>query len=470
MGERKPQEDQPLKERERERPAARTVSVARSIVALMAIAFLLGGCGMFDGPQSWVRPHGPVADRQYDLFMITVWVTLFIFVVVVGVMMYAVLRFQVKEGEPQGELPPQVHGNAMIEGGLGVAAALLLLIIAVPTVQVIFWADQVPPDVAQAGISALAVATTLPSAAPSAAPSTDASASPAANPSGEISASPSTDASASPSSDASASPSSDASASPSGDASGSPAAPASSGSPLAAVPAAPTPTPGVLTLVVTGHQWWWQFEFPDLDINVPDEFHIPVGVPIDIKLHSKDVIHSFWVPGLAGKTDVIPGQENHMWFMASEPGEYFGHCTEFCGGSHALMRFKCIADTPADFAKWLAHEKSDAANAAALAQMPGYKIFIDQCARCHTVRGTEAAGAQCPDLTHLKIRKKFAGDVFDDNDAELTKWIHDPPDMKPGTGITTHDPQGESAEIGMPKLPLSDDQIKQVVEFLDKLQ
>ncbi|MHB2017885.1 MAG: cytochrome c oxidase subunit II [Candidatus Xenobia bacterium] len=377
------------------------------------MSFLVGGCSLFDGPQSFVRPYGPVADRQYYLFMITCWVTLFIFVVVTGVMMYAVLRFRVKEGEPEGELPPQVHGNAIIEGGLGVAAALLLLIIAVPTVQVIFWQDTVPNDYAQAGVAALSQATASPSAsgAPSPAPSGEASSAPAAG-----------------------------------------------------------ATPGVLELVVTGHQWWWQFDFPDLGVTTADEFHIPVGVPIDIKLHSKDVIHSFWVPSLAGKTDVIPGQENHMWFEASKPGEYYGHCTEFCGGSHALMRFRCIADTPADFAKWLAHEKSDVADATTLEQMPGYKIFVDQCARCHTVGGTDAMGTQCPNLTHLKERKMFAGEAFPDDDKDLHEWIHDPPEMKPGEGITTHDPQGETAEIGMPDLHLSDDQINEVVQFLDKLQ
>ncbi|MGQ0521297.1 MAG: cytochrome c oxidase subunit II [Actinomycetota bacterium] len=214
----------------------------------------------------------------------------------------------------------------------------------------------------------------------------------------------------------------------------------------------------VVHVDVVGHQWWWEYRYPDHGVVTANELHIPVGVPIAINLESVDVIHSFWVPKLAGKIDAIPNRSNHMTLQAETPGTYFGQCAEFCGLSHGDMRLRVVAHEPADFEKWVASnveeaelpteaEDEEAAAGAALFRAKG-------CASCHTVKGF-AAGEVGPDLTHLQQRKTFAGAIFDLNEKNMRAWLRNPPEEKPGSI--------------MPDLDLTEEEITSLIAYLDTL-
>jgi cytochrome c oxidase subunit 2 len=212
-----------------------------------------------------------------------------------------------------------------------------------------------------------------------------------------------------------------------------------------------------LQVTVIGHQFWWEYQYTDLGITTANELSIPAGVPVELTLKSVDVIHSYWIPPLAGKTDVIPGRENHMSFQADRPGTYLGQCTEFCGLSHANMRARAIAYSQSDFDTWVAREKtavkapvdgSDAAKGLALFNGKG-------CAGCHTVEGV-SQGKVGPNLTHLQSRSTFAGSMFALNEDNLRTWLEDPPGVKPGSV--------------MPDLGLTGEEITQLIAYLETLQ
>jgi cytochrome c oxidase subunit II len=211
----------------------------------------------------------------------------------------------------------------------------------------------------------------------------------------------------------------------------------------------------VVKVTVTGHQWWWEYDYPDHDVVTANELHIPVGVPIAITLESEDVIHSFWPPKLAGKIDVIPNRQNHMTLQADEPGTYYGQCAEFCGLSHGDMRLRVVAHEPGDFEEWVESnteeaelpEEAEAAAGAALFRAKG-------CASCHTVKGY-AAGDVGPDLTHLQQRKVFAGAIFDMNEKNMRRWLRNPPEEKPGSI--------------MPNLELTEEEITTLIAYLNTL-
>ncbi len=200
------------------------------------------------------------------------------------------------------------------------------------------------------------------------------------------------------------------------------------------------PEKAALTIEVTGSQWWWKARYLDDDpskvLTTANEIHVPVGKPVRIQLIGADVIHSFWVPALAGKTDAIPGQVNTTWIEASAPGRYHGACTEYCGLQHAHMAFDIVAEAPDDFAKWLAAQLAPApAPSAAMKQ--GQHDFEFHCGACHTVRGTEAGGTVGPDLTHLMSRQTIAGGAAPNNAGMLAAWIANPQAIKPGTRMPT---------------------------------
>jgi cytochrome c oxidase subunit 2 len=189
-----------------------------------------------------------------------------------------------------------------------------------------------------------------------------------------------------------------------------------------------------LTIEVTGRQWWWQVRYlaadPAQSFTTANEIHIPVGEPVRLKLVAGDVIHSFWVPQLTGKTDLIPGQTNESWIEARQPGVYRGQCGEYCGVQHAHMGFLVIADTPADFARWRSHQlEAPPADAAGSA---GAALFTARCGGCHTVRGTDAAGVLGPDLSHLMTRRTLAAALLPNDGPSLGHWIADPQGLKPG--------------------------------------
>jgi cytochrome c oxidase subunit 2 len=198
--------------------------------------------------------------------------------------------------------------------------------------------------------------------------------------------------------------------------------------------ASPPEKPAV-SIEVTGHQWWWQVRYlsddPSRIFTTANEIHIPTGRPVLFKLIGADVIHSFWVPALAGKTDVIPGQTNETWLEARKPGTYRGQCTEYCGIEHAKMGFIVIADKPADFAHWQAHQLQSAPTPSGDA-VAGEAVFNTHCGSCHAVRGTDAAGVLGPDLSHLMQRKTLGAGILPNDPADLAKWISDPQGIKPG--------------------------------------
>jgi len=218
----------------------------------------------------------------------------------------------------------------------------------------------------------------------------------------------------------------------------------------------PTDGTGVLTVQVTAHQWWWELTYQDPDSHktflTANEIHIPVGERVKILLNSADVIHSFWVPSLAGKMDVIPGQTNVTWVQADAPGIYRGECAVFCGAEHARMQFQVVAQTPKDFEAWRAHQLEEAPQPQDATILRGRLLFESRCAACHTLRGSSAAGLAGPDLTHLMDRSTLAAGTLPNDIGHLAEWIRDPQQDKPGTT--------------MPKVPLSEPDLAAIVAYL----
>ncbi|MGN6149182.1 MAG: cytochrome c oxidase subunit II [Rhizomicrobium sp.] len=196
------------------------------------------------------------------------------------------------------------------------------------------------------------------------------------------------------------------------------------------------PTKPALTIEVIGHQWWWQVRYLNSDpaqiFTTANEIHIPVGQPVRFKLIGADVIHSFWIPQLGGKTDAIPGQTNETWLEAHKPGIYRGQCTEYCGVQHAKMGMLVVAQTPQEFAAWRAHQLQSPARPVDGGQWAGLANFTAYCGACHAVRGTDAAGMLGPDLSHLMQRHTIAAGILPNDPADLDRWISDPQGIKPG--------------------------------------
>jgi cytochrome c oxidase subunit 2 len=214
---------------------------------------------------------------------------------------------------------------------------------------------------------------------------------------------------------------------------------------------------------VIGHQWWWEFKYPDLGINTANELHLPVGQTVDLRLRSADVMHSFWFPRQAGKRDLVPGRENQLWFTPDSVGVYPGQCAEFCGTSHALMAMRLYVDTAEDFERWVQGQAEEAADAGALqppdpAVEAGLEVFFGAggCISCHRIRGTPAAGILGPDLTHVGSRGTIAAGVLENTPENLALWIKDPHDVKPGNLML---------DMG-----LSDEQARQVAAYLLSLK
>jgi cytochrome c oxidase subunit II len=215
-----------------------------------------------------------------------------------------------------------------------------------------------------------------------------------------------------------------------------------------------------LTLQVSAAQWWWGVRYQNSDPSkmfpTANEIHIPVGRPIRVELSSTDVIHSFWIPQLAGKMDVIPGQTNVTWIQASKPGIYRGQCGEFCGAQHAHMAMEVVADEPPAFAAWAARQLEGAALPEDAATLAGARVFSAHCAACHAVRGTAAGGIFGPDLTHLMSRQTIAAGLMANNAGNLSAWLSNPQALKPGTR--------------MPNPILSASELRAVVAYLDTLK
>ncbi|GJG89637.1 cytochrome c oxidase polypeptide II [Gemmatimonadetes bacterium T265] len=261
------------------------------------------------------------------------------------------------------------------------------------------------------------------------------------------------------------------------------------------------PTAPAVTVEVLGHRWWWEIRYrgspPSEGFTTANELHVPVGRPVRIRLASADVIHSFWVPQLAGKTDVVPGQNNEMWLQADRPGTYLGKCAEYCGLEHAQMYFSVVAETPERYAAWVANQQRPAVSdqltsvptgyvrptppgtdpsvpaplpAATLRDVAlqdpaavrmqvarGQQVFLArQCAACHAVRGTNALGRVGPDLTHLASRRTIAAGVLPNTRGNLGGWVSNAQAIKPGNL--------------MPTIPLSGPDLQALLAYLETLR
>jgi cytochrome c oxidase subunit 2 len=362
--------------------------------ALIALVILAAACAP-NATQDTLKPAGPYAEKIDNLFRPVFWIAVGVFVVVEGLLMYLAVRYRHRKG--RRDIPPQVHGNQRLEIAWTIVPAIILVGVAIPTIS---------------GIYALA-----------------------AKPSGQI-----------------------------------------------------------LEVNVIGHQWWWEFDYPGLDVTTANVLHIPVGEPVYASLcaaglgyHGQvapndcqkegafgnvgdDVIHSFWVPELAGKQDVVPGRTNHLVLEADRPGTYTGQCAEFCGLSHAYMRFKVVAQTPSEFDAWVREQQANAvipAKGSLAAQ--GQDLFsgvagpqTGWCIACHAVQGLKDANGNPvvqnggPNLTHLMSRDCFAGCIFAMNQADLERWLKDPPEVKPGSWMLDYG--------------LSDQQVRALVAYLMTLK
>jgi cytochrome c oxidase subunit 2 len=218
-----------------------------------------------------------------------------------------------------------------------------------------------------------------------------------------------------------------------------------------------------VNIEVTGHQWWWSVRYLDgpnaSDIfSTANEIHIPVGRPVVLKLNADDVIHSLWVPNLAGKKDLIPGRTATLQLRADKAGVYRGQCAEFCGLEHALMGLLIVADEPQQYEQWVTAQKQPAPEPQDAKAQRGKQVFQStSCAMCHAITGVEFAGAQHgPDLTHVASRQTLAAGTLKNTREEMAAWIRDPQTMKPGTA--------------MPATPLSQDDLDAVVAYLGGLK
>jgi cytochrome c oxidase subunit 2 len=384
-----------------------------------------------DGHQSTMVTAGPVAAEQLDVFMVTVWVTLVIFILVGTTLAYTTWKFRAKSEAEEHAVPPeQGHGNPLIELGLIGASVLALVIIAIPTLKAIWSTYDVPEADKKDAYEITAV----------------------------------------------------------------------------------------------GYQWWFKFEYPaeqamiDANAKMPlvtaNELVIPAGRAIRVHLRTVDVIHSWWVPKLAGKVDMIPNRANHLWLKADKPGYFWGQCAEYCGDSHAVMRFRVIALEKKEFEDWLQQQTQLAHNTpvpaapdankpkvqfAALRQFAqnetgvsdkfdvnpldqwrakqeaeknsnpeliakGKTTFIGKgCIACHTIRGhPPAMGVQGPDLTHVGARTTIAGGLLENNSEQLRRWIRDPGSVKPGNKMA----KGYADN----KISLNDEEQVAIVAYLESLK
>ena len=300
------------------------------------------------------------SDMAHDvlgLYGLITWASLAIAVLVFAILGYALFRFRDRPGAP---LPPQTHGRAWLEIAWTIGPAVVLLIIAVPTIQVIFRTQsQATPREA-------------------------------------------------------------------------------------------------LEVVVRGHQWWWEFRYPALDVVTANELHLPAGRPIAFHLEGPDVIHSFWIPKLGGKRDVVPGRRNAIAVTPDAPAEFWGQCAEFCGISHANMGMRVVVASAQEFERWIQAQRMPAAEPTGDAAAAGKALFAaSACVGCHTVRGV-SAGVLGPDLTHVGSRRTLAGGLLPNTPEAMTRWVRDAPAVKPG--------------VKMPAFALSDEQAGALAAYLTSLK
>ena len=212
---------------------------------------------------------------------------------------------------------------------------------------------------------------------------------------------------------------------------------------------------------VTAHQWWWQVGYDDPEpsrmFETANELRVPVGKPVIVTLDSDDVIHSFWVPSLHGKKELLPGRTTTIQFRADKAGTYHGQCAEFCGLQHAYMAFDVVAVAPEEFARWADAQRAPAPEPAGDTAKRGHELFVSgSCMLCHAIQGTTAGARKAPDLTHFASRARIGAGRLENTPKELAKWIADPNKYKPG--------------VNMPAHPLADDDMGALVAYLETLK
>lgn len=217
----------------------------------------------------------------------------------------------------------------------------------------------------------------------------------------------------------------------------------------------------VLTIRLTGHQWWWEVQYENADpsriLTTANEIHIPAGEPVRFLLQADDVIHSFWVPALHGKLDLVPGIVNTLTLIAGKPGTYRGQCAEFCGFQHAHMATYVVAQPRAEFDDWYSQQLRPAQEPATEEQRAGRDLFLKRpCLMCHKVQGTRAGGNTGPELTHIASRRTLAAGTLKMSRGNLAAWIADPQGIKPGAN--------------MPTMELSGDELNAIVAYLEHLR
>jgi len=216
-----------------------------------------------------------------------------------------------------------------------------------------------------------------------------------------------------------------------------------------------------LSITLTANQWWWDLQYNSSDasktLRTANELHLPVGVPVRITLASNDVIHSFWVPSLAGKQDLIPGRESDITIVPKRTGIFRGQCAEFCGAQHAHMALVVNVDSYPDFIKWWDHQLQPAAAPTNPVTLAGYEyVTTGPCGACHNIGGTPASGTVAPDLTHLASRRSIAAGTLPMSEGNLYGWVEDPQSLKPG--------------VKMPTIGLEPGQLHAVVAYLETLK
>ena len=222
-----------------------------------------------------------------------------------------------------------------------------------------------------------------------------------------------------------------------------------------------TPDPNALAIKITGHQWWWEVQYQDpqpSDIVITaNEIHVPVGKPVKLELQSTDVIHSFWVPNIHGKKDLVPGHPTTTWFTARRAGEFRGQCAEYCGEEHAHMRLVFVAETPDSFSTWLTAQRKSAPEPMSDSERRGRDVFLtSRCVMCHSIQGTKAHATLGPDLTHIGSRKMIGAGELPNTRGYLAGWILNASALKPG--------------VRMPPNQLSSDNLNSLLDYLESLK
>jgi cytochrome c oxidase subunit 2 len=217
----------------------------------------------------------------------------------------------------------------------------------------------------------------------------------------------------------------------------------------------PAPSPD---LIVTGHQFWWEAQYPASGAVTANEIHIPVGKPLSVRLDSKDVLHEFWVPELARKMTTVPGQLNHIWLQADKPGVYIGTCSEFCGTQHAWMRILVVAEEPSKFEEWQRAQLQPSRTPTSDAAAKGLALFqTSTCMSCHAIGGVTGADSRvAPDLTHVASRRQLGAGILENTPANMRRWLKNPQHIKPGSL--------------MPDFNFTDQELDQLGEYLETLR